>query len=133
MSARLPLYDPLVKITTRSDALVGEPMDRAHFTGAASGHPLHATTHPYPVRVTVVRFEAGTRNHWHRHEGGQVLHVVDGAGQVQSRGEEVRLIGPGDSVSAAPGEEHWHGAGPDGPMAHVAVSIGDTFWAEPAE
>jgi quercetin dioxygenase-like cupin family protein len=122
-----------VKITTQSEALVGEPMDQAHFTGAASGHVLHVSTDPYPVRVNVVRFEAGTRNHWHRHQGGQVLHVVEGEGRVQSRGGEVRLIRIGDSVTVAPGEEHWHGAGPDGPMAHIAISVGDTFWSEPAE
>lgn len=105
-------------------------MDDAHFTGPASSHPLHATTDPNPVRVGVVRFEAGTRNHWHRHGGGQVLHVVEGAGYVQARGEPARRIETGDSVSTAPGEEHWHGAGPDGPMAHIAVSIGDITWLE---
>ena len=36
----------------------------------------------------------------------------------------------GDTVSAAPGEEHWHGAGPDGPMSHIAVSIGDIEWLD---
>jgi quercetin dioxygenase-like cupin family protein len=117
-----------VKITTRTEALTGEPMDRAHFTGPVSSHPLHSTLQPNPVRVSVVHFHAGTRNHWHRHAGGQVLHVVDGEGYVQSRGEPPRRIRSGDIVSAAPEEEHWHGAGPDGPMAHVAVSIGDITW-----
>jgi quercetin dioxygenase-like cupin family protein len=121
-----------VKITTRTDALAGalngEPMDPGHFTGPASNQPLHVTLEPNPVRVSVVHFRAGTRNHWHRHDGGQVLHVVDGEGYVQSRGESAHRIRTGDTVSAAPGEEHWHGAGPDGAMAHVAVTIGDTTW-----
>jgi quercetin dioxygenase-like cupin family protein len=119
-----------VKITTRTEAESGEPMDSSHFTGPAHSHPLHVTPEPHPVRVSVVHFATGTRNHWHRHGGGQLLHVVDGEGHVQSRGEPARPIRAGDSVSAAPGEEHWHGAGPDGPMSHVAVTIGETTWLE---
>ena len=122
-----------MKVTPRAEALRGEPMDASHFTGPATSHPLHQTLQPHPVRVSVVHFPAGTRNHWHRHSGGQVLHVVDGAGFVQSRGEPARRIQVGDTVSAAPHEEHWHGAGADAAMAHVAVSIGATVWLEPAE
>jgi quercetin dioxygenase-like cupin family protein len=122
-----------VNITTPTEAMTGAPMDAAHFTGPATGHPIHDTTEPSPVRVGIVRFSAGTRNHWHRHGGGQVLHVVEGEGYVQSRGEPARLIRTGDTVSAAPHEEHWHGAGPNGPMAHMAVSIGDIAWLESSE
>jgi quercetin dioxygenase-like cupin family protein len=122
-----------VKVTTRTEALDGQPMDPAHFTGAASSHPLHVTLDPNPIRVSVVRFEAGARNHWHQHAGGQVLHVVEGEGYVQPRGEPAQLIRTGDTVSAAPGEEHWHGAGPRGPMAHIAVSIGEITWLESTE
>jgi len=122
-----------VKITTRTEALTGEPMDATHFTGPVSSHPLHVVPQPNPVRVSVVHFQAGTRNHWHRHAGGQVLHVVDGEGYVQARGEAPRRIRAGDTVSAGPDEEHWHGAGRDGSMAHIAVSIGDITWLEPAE
>jgi len=126
-------YHRRVKITTRTDALSGEPMDPTHFTGPVTSHPLHTSAEPHPVRVGVVHFQPGIRNHWHRHDGGQVLHVVDGIGYVQSRGEEVHRIEAGDTVSAAPGEEHWHGAGPDSAMSHVAVSIGETTWLEPSE
>ncbi|HKF74640.1 MAG TPA: cupin domain-containing protein [Candidatus Dormibacteraeota bacterium] len=122
-----------MKITTPGDAVQGGPMDPSHFTGPASALPVLETAEPSPVRVIVVRFEAGTRNHWHRHAGGQVLHVVEGEGYVQGRGEAARRIGVGDTVSTAPGEEHWHGAGPSGPMAHVAVSIGATTWLESSE
>ncbi|HEY4026974.1 MAG TPA: cupin domain-containing protein [Candidatus Dormibacteraeota bacterium] len=123
-----------MNITTRTDALAeaanGEPMDPDHFTGPASSRPLHSTLEPHPVRVSVVHFRPGTRNHWHRHAGGQVLHVVEGEGYAQSRGEAAMRIRTGDTVSAAPGEEHWHGAGPDAAFAHVAVTIGDTTWLE---
>ncbi len=117
-----------MKVSKLDEALKGEPMDPAHFTGPTSSQPIHVNLELNPVRVSVVRFEPGSRNHWHSHAGGQVLHVVEGQGYVQSRGEPVRQIGLGDTVAAAPGEEHWHGAGPESPMAHVAVSIGDTTW-----
>jgi quercetin dioxygenase-like cupin family protein len=122
-----------VKITTRSEALTGEPMDSSHFTGPVTSHPLHNSLEPRPVRVSVVHFHPGIRNNWHRHDGGQVLHVLDGDGYVQSRGGEARRIVAGDTVSATAGEEHWHGAGPDSAMSHVAVSIGETTWLEPSE
>ena len=122
-----------MKITSLADALKGQPMDPSHFSGPATSHPLHESVQPHPVRVSVVHFRPGIRNHWHRHSGGQLLHVLDGAGFVQVRGDQVRRLEVGDTVSAPPDEEHWHGAGPEASMSHIAVSIGDTIWLEPAE
>jgi quercetin dioxygenase-like cupin family protein len=119
-----------MRVTPLDDALRGEPMDPEHFTGPASSRPLHATPEANPVRVSVVRFQAGTRNHWHAHSGGQLLHVVEGEGYVQARGGPLQRLRAGDSVSTAPGEEHWHGAGRGSPMAHIAVTIGDITWKE---
>lgn len=88
------------------------------------------------VRALRVTFAPGARTAWHAHPGGQVLHVVDGVGRVQSAGGPVRPLRPGDTVVAGPGEQHWHGAAPDQLMSHVAISAGDpatgqqTVWAE---
>jgi quercetin dioxygenase-like cupin family protein len=39
---------------------------------------------------------------------------------------------PGDRVYIPPDEWHYHGGGPDSPMAHVAVSMGGPAeWADP--
>jgi quercetin dioxygenase-like cupin family protein len=122
-----------MNVTTRDESHQGQPTDASHFTGPATSRPLHRTEEPNPVSVSVVRFEAGARNHWHRHAGGQLLHVVEGEGWVQGRGERLHRLRLGDSVSTAPGEEHWHGAGAEGPMAHIAVSIGEITWLEPSE
>jgi len=122
-----------MNVTTREESNQGQPADASHFTGPASARPLHRTAEPNPVSVSLVRFETGTRNHWHRHAGGQLLHVVEGEGWVQGRGEPQRRLRVGDSVSTAPGEEHWHGAGDEGPMAHIAVSIGEITWLEPPD
>jgi quercetin dioxygenase-like cupin family protein len=97
------------------------------FTGdvwmARSGGTAH-------TEVRSVLFTPGARTAWHQHPGGQVLHVTEGAGLVQSRGGPREEIGAGDSVTAAPGEWHWHGAAPGTFLVHLAVSDGITEWAE---
>ena len=82
---------------------------------------------PAPMRVNVVRFAPGARNAWHAHALGQTLHVTDGRGLVQARGEPALEIRAGDTVYAPPGEWHWHGATPDHFMTHLAM------WQAPDE
>lgn len=91
---------------------------------------------PGSIAMLKVRFTPGARTHWHSHPAGQVLHVVDGVGRVGDRGGPVREIRSGDSVDARPGVWHWHGAGPDTFLTHIAVQIGDpdgvyTLWGDP--
>jgi quercetin dioxygenase-like cupin family protein len=102
-----------------------------HFTGPVGILPLHKVDEAHRLNVAVVRFENGTRNHWHHHAGGQVLHVIEGRGHVQSRGEPRVDLEVGDSVAAEPGEEHWHGARDGESMTHIAVNVGETTWLEP--
>jgi quercetin dioxygenase-like cupin family protein len=84
-------------------------------------------TEPARIRVSVVRFAPGARNAWHAHALGQTLHVTDGIGRVQSRGEPLVEVRAGDTVFTAPGEWHWHGAAPDHHMTHLAI------WGAPTE
>jgi len=121
-----------MKITPRSEALDGQtPMDPSHFTGKAVARELIQASPQKPsMFAAVVRFEAGARNHWHSHAGGQLLHVIEGEGWVQKRGQAAERIQEDDTVAADPGEEHWHGAGRTGPMAHIAVAVGETRWLE---
>jgi len=121
-----------MKITPRSEALTGfKPMDPAHFSGAASSRALiQASPQTLSTFAALVRFEAGARNYWHSHAGGQLLHVIEGEGWVQSRGQDPQRIREADTVTADPGEEHWHGAGQEGPMTHLAIATGETRWLE---
>jgi quercetin dioxygenase-like cupin family protein len=84
------------------------------------------------VRVNLVRFAPGARTAWHSHALGQTLYVTDGVGRVQSRGEEITKIRPGDIVFTPSDEWHWHGASPDHFMAHFSITegIGDSDIAE---
>jgi len=121
-----------MKITPRSLALTDlKPMEAAHFTGRAGSRELiKASKETLSAFAAVVRFETGVGNYWHAHGCGQLLHVIDGEGWVQARGARAQQIRQGDTVAAEPNEEHWHGAGRRGPMAHIAVGIGETRWLE---
>jgi quercetin dioxygenase-like cupin family protein len=68
-----------------------------------------------------VRFEPRARTAWHTHPLGQTLRVMSGVGRVALWGGPVREIRPGDTVWIEPGEKHWHGAGPDTAMVHIAL------------
>lgn len=74
-----------------------------------------------PGMMNVI-FETGVINNWHSHAGGQVMIATDGIGFHQLRGQPVEILYPGDVAFCPPGEDHWHGAGPDGWFAHIAIS-----------
>jgi quercetin dioxygenase-like cupin family protein len=76
---------------------------------------------PSRIRVAVVRFAPGARNAWHEHPVGQTVHVIEGVGRIQSRGDEIVEMHAGDIVWTPPGEWHWHGAAPDRFMTHLAM------------
>lgn len=103
-----------------------------HFSGTVVRHDLVSMDDPASSAL-LVRFAAGARTHWHRHPGGQYLYAVEGEGRVQSRGSEATPLLPGDCVYAEPDEEHWHGAGESTPLAHLAISLGETQWGEPVD
>ena len=67
------------------------------------------------------RFEAGNRTYWHTHAGGFLLFVKEGRARVQTRGEPMRELGPGEIDYAPPGVEHWHGAAPDQAFIQLGV------------
>jgi len=78
------------------------------------------------LNVGSVHFTPGARTAWHSHDGGQTLYVIDGVGLVQSRGEDVVEIRPGDVHRTPDGQEHWHGAAHDQFMAHLSITEGPT-------
>jgi len=97
------------------------------FTGRAMLDPVLAEP---GIRVNSVFFEPGGRTYWHSHAGGQVLLGTAGRGLVETRDGDRKVIEAGDAVWAPPGEVHWHGAAPGSFLAHTAISIGETEWAE---
>ena len=82
------------------------------------------------LSVAHVHFAPGARTAWHAHSLGQVLFVTDGQGLVQSRGEEIVTIRPGDVTHTPADEWHWHGATHEHFMAHLSMTQGDVEWGD---
>ncbi len=99
------------------------------FTGDVWLDAVVSGPEPSVIRVNTVRFAPGARTAWHSHARGQTLHVTEGAGLIQSRGEAIVRIRAGDVVWTPSDEWHWHGATPDDFMTHVSMTEGlETQW-----
>ena len=102
-----------------SRATAGGPAD--YFTGNVLRDSIIEAPAPARLQAARVSFAPGARTAWHTHPLGQTLYVLAGVGRVQSAGGQVHEIRAGDTVWIAPGEKHWHGAGPTTAMVHVAM------------
>ena len=91
------------------------------FTGTVRIDPLFQANAPARAIGASVTFEPGARTAWHTHPLGQTLIVTAGSGRAQSWGGPIEEIRPGDVISFAPGEKHWHGAAPATAMTHIAI------------
>src|SRR5438270_6930909 len=91
------------------------------FTGAVRVDPLFQSNDPARASGASVTFEPGSRTAWHTHPLGQTLIVTAGCGRAQCWGGPIEEIRPGDVVSIAPNEKHWHGAAPTTSMTHIAI------------
>ena len=104
------------------------PADR--FTGDVYLDPLARGQEPSGLIVNAVHFTPGARTAWHAHLGGQTLYVTEGRGLVQSRGDRIVEIRPGEVIYTPDREEHWHGAAPDHFMTHLSLTEGAALWGE---
>jgi limonene-1,2-epoxide hydrolase len=81
------------------------------------------------LRVDRFHYPPGGHTHWHIHTGEQVLYGESGRGWVRFEGQERVAIAPGRVAQVPVGVRHWHGAVPDTPLVHIAVTAGgDTEW-----
>ena len=70
------------------------PGPREWFTGQVWMDEIAAPVPPSRTRVLSVHFAPGACTAWHRHPFGQILHVTEGEGLVQSRAADRRRSGP---------------------------------------
>jgi quercetin dioxygenase-like cupin family protein len=82
--------------------------------------------------MSTVYFAPSARTYWHRHEGGQILHVLAGDGMVATRDGSAARVRADDVVWAPPGEEHWHGARSETFFVHTSAGLGGTEWLDEA-
>lgn len=109
-----------------------------NFTGTADFSRYPVMPSKGDVAPALVRFSPGARTNWHTHPNGQYLIIIDGVGWVQEWDRPAQAVKKGDVVWFGPGVKHWHGAGANTPMAHIAISPVDasqpnTQWLEQAE
>lgn len=105
------------------------------FTGTTYLNMLHAKEDVFQAPLGNVTFEPGARTHWHKHDGGQILLVLNGEGRYQEKGQKARILKKGDVVLIAPDVVHWHGAAPDSWFVHLSLETnahknGSTEWLE---
>jgi quercetin dioxygenase-like cupin family protein len=109
---------------------VSKPADPTRFTGR-----VWRTEFIVPVeeeRLAGLRFdyEPAARSHWHIHQCEQAIVVVHGHGLVAWQGLASPVeLAVGDWWHVQPEIPHWHGATPNAPFAHLAVTAGgSTTW-----
>ena len=111
------------------------PAPVEYFTGTVWQEVICGPDETKALMSLMVTFAPRARTHWHTHPLGQTLLVVSGNGLIQSRGGPVQAIRAGDQIWIPPGEEHWHGAGPDTLMRHIAMQEAEdgvgAHWLEP--
>ena len=112
----------------KSNDITSEPADPKTFMGNAS---LQRLLLEPTLKVYRVVFEPGARMNWHRHDGIQLLVILEGVCWVQKRSEAKQEARAGDVVMIQPGEEHWHGASHSEGMVHLAINLGSkTTWGD---
>jgi quercetin dioxygenase-like cupin family protein len=81
--------------------------------------PANETAHYSGAYVT---FQPGARTEWHLHPAGQHMIVTSGVGLTGTRDGKIVTFKAGDTIWCPPNVDHWHGATPDSPMTHLAIS-----------
>lgn len=108
-----------------SQHVVGQQTPPANLTPAEQAERVARTGGSVPVESNINtalrRFEPGNKTYWHSHEGGFILFVQEGRARVQTRGQPMKELGPGEVDYAPPGVEHWHGAAPNEPLLQLGV------------
>lgn len=106
----------------KTSEVAKEPAVTALFTGnPVSRQVIFQPDESQSFNFGIVSFSAGSRNKFHTHTSDQILFVTEGTGTVATEQEE-RTITAGDVVLIPAGENHWHGAPGETPMAHVAIT-----------
>jgi quercetin dioxygenase-like cupin family protein len=107
------------------NALETSPGPESWFTGEVHIDTVASPSPPSRVAAALVHFAPGARTAWHTHPLGQTIYVTEGVCFCQRRGGASEELRPGDRMYFEPGEEHWHGAGANRFMTHLAIQQAD--------
>ncbi len=113
----------------------GNLITNDYFQGNSWLQMLVTNKETFDLTIGNVIFEAGARNNWHSHPGGQILIAIRGKGYYQEKDKPIQVLNVGDVVEIYPDVIHWHGAAPDSEFEHIAISTwqskGSVVWMEP--
>ena len=93
-----------------------------YFTGDVQVDMLFPGNENASYSGAQVTFQPGARTAWHLHPAGQHLIVTSGVGLTGTRDGKIIEFSAGDTIWCPPDIDHWHGATPDTPMSHVALT-----------
>lgn len=99
----------------------GELLSSDIITGKAWHKKLVDHDSIFTTVIGCEEFEAGSRNVWHSHPGGQIIIVTDGVGYHQIKGEPIQILRKGDVAKCPPGILHWHGASKDSSVTQIYI------------
>jgi quercetin dioxygenase-like cupin family protein len=112
LKLELHKYDKSKEVSGPEDYFTGNVTVGEVFT---SGDNLNDYGH------ATITFQLGARTAWHTHPRGQTLIITSGEGRVQVEGEEIQTVKKGDVVWFPANTRHWHGAGINTSMTHIAI------------
>ena len=113
-----------MKKVTMSDV----PITKAEMTGGLMTgtqvwrQPILNAGDSSNFNFAIVKFDAGSRNKFHKHSGDQILIVTEGTGKVVNDSETLTVT-EGDIVLIPAQENHWHGAPDSTSMAHITITV----------
>ena len=93
-----------------------------YFTGDVEVETITSPNETSKFSVAYVTFQAGARSAWHTHPAGQHLIVIEGIGLTQEEGKPIQEFRAGDTLYCPSNIKHWHGASPNSPMKHIAIT-----------
>lgn len=107
-----------------------------YFSGSVTVQPLTNVTEGINATSAYVSFKSNARSFWHTHPKGQYLVITEGEAIVQEWGKPAQKLAIGDVVYCPPNVKHWHGAGCQCGMTHLALTGTDengknVEWLEP--
>lgn len=106
---------------TRHGSTPSRPGPADYFTGQVRIEPLFDSPDPARAVGNSVTFAPAARTAWHTHPLGQTLIITAGQCLAQRWGGPIETLHVGDLIWFPPHEKHWHGAGPNSPMTHIAL------------
>ena len=91
------------------------------FVGEVTRQDIVGADNSKDFNLSIVNFDHGAKNKFHRHSNDQILIVTSGIGIVATEQEEVE-VSQGDIIHVVGGEKHWHGAKSGEDFSHITVT-----------